>query len=161
MASYFNRRGITPKTSIVPDIEMKAKFTAFRFIWTHSATCTDHSCCKNYCWNTPATWVELCNTSLVCHECQQVASMIVETLRGIRAISNYTYSGQRWSTNRELSTWMYRRYIEEEKRPCVLEYTSRKQRKTSIVRNTSKPTIPSSPASRTGPINLDIPCFVH
>ena len=84
MASYFNRRGITPKTSIVPDMEMKVKFTAFRFIWTHSATCTDHSCCKNYCWNTPATWVELCNTSLVCHECQQVASMIVETLRRIR-----------------------------------------------------------------------------
>ena len=57
-----------------------------RFVsWTHSTTCRLYeSCWENYCWNTPTTWVELCNTSRVCHECQQVAPMTVDTLKGIR-----------------------------------------------------------------------------
>ena len=35
--------------------------------------------------NTPTTWAELCNTSRVGHEYEKVASMTVETLKGIRS----------------------------------------------------------------------------
>ena len=70
--------------------------------------------------NSPTTWAELCNTSRVFHECQQVASMTVETLTGIRGDEHYTFSGQRWPAKRELSTWVNLRYLEEEKRPCDL-----------------------------------------
>ena len=38
--------------------------------------------------------------------------------------------------------------------------TSRKQRRTSIVRNTSKPIMPSSPPSRTSSTSMDTPLFV-
>ena len=44
---------------------------------------------------------------------------------------------------------------------CAKE-TSRKQRRTSIVRNTSKPIIPSAPAYMTSSSNIDTPFFfVH
>ena len=73
-----------------------------------------------------------CNTSRACHECQQVASMSEETLKGIRGDEHYTYSGQRWPAKRELSTWVNLRYIDEENRPCDLmigcaKETSRKR----------------------------------
>ena len=46
-------------------------------------------------------------------------------------------------------------------RPCdsvvdCAKETSRKQRRTSIVRNTSKPIIPSSTATRTSSTNMDL-----
>ena len=71
-----------------------------------------------------------------------------------RIRSKYIYSGQQWPAKHNLSTWVNLSYLEEETRPCDLvvdcaKETSRKQRRTSIVRNTLKPIIPSSPASRT------------
>ena len=70
------------------------------------------SCWANYCWNKPTTWADrLCNTSRVYHECRQVASMTMETLKGIRGDDQFDLFWTTMTSKAGATTWVNLHYL--------------------------------------------------